>query len=324
MSDDTAPTPSGPGRAPDLGAPAPAQGPLAPPWSSWAPPSSGPASTLPLYVPPPPPAAAPGRRSPVKVVGLVVGVMALLGATLFAVSALDQPDGSASPEAAVRQLFDAISHRDALGVIEALPANERDVLRQPAVDITQELQRLGILSSFSLDSIPGAQLTVQNLQLTTDDVAPGVVRVNVVGGTISGHSIPSELPIGSHLHAILQKDFPGSTPPARPPSRGRPGRPAPGVGPVKDGGGWHVSLGYTIANAIHGDSAGKPDFAAAPAPVGSATPDGAVRDLVAAATAVNLRKWSPSWLPTRIGPCTTTPRSSCPPTAPPRRPRRSR
>ena len=59
---------------------------------------------------------------------------------------------------------------------------------------------------------------------------------------------------------------------------------------VKDGGGWHVSLGYTIANAIHGDSSTPPDFAAAPAPVGSATPDGAVRDLVNAATALDARK----------------------------------
>ena len=58
---------------------------------------------------------------------------------------------------------------------------------------------------------------------------------------------------------------------------------------VKDGGGWHVSLGYTIAEAIRGDGPA-PDFAAAPVPVGSDSPDGAVRDLVAAAEARDLRK----------------------------------
>ena len=46
------------------------------------------------------------RRSPAKLVGVVVGVMALLGATVFAVTALDQPDGASSPEAAVHQLFE--------------------------------------------------------------------------------------------------------------------------------------------------------------------------------------------------------------------------
>ncbi len=271
-----------------MGASDPSPGSSAPDaFGSFAPPAG-----LPLYAPPPPPPAPPARRrlSP-KVAGLMVGVVALLGATVFAVTALDQPDGASSPEAAVHQLFDAISHRDALGVIESLPANERDVLRQPAIDATQQLERLGILSSFQLNDVPGGQLSVDNLQLTSDDLGPGVVRVNVVGGTISGHSIPSELPIGARLRAIMQKDFGDSSASTKPESfSGELGDSNLQLVTVKDGGGWHVSLGYTIANAIHGDSSTPPDFAAAPAPVGSATPDGAVRDLVDAATSLDARK----------------------------------
>jgi hypothetical protein len=290
MSDDLPPTvPFGAFDPPEDPRPGP---PTAPPPAPGSHGSFPPAVGLPLYAPPPPPPAPPRRRLSPKVAGLLVGVVALIGASVFAVTALDQPDGASSPEAAVHQLFDAISHRDALGVIESLPANERDVLRQPAIDITQELQRLGILSStFHLDNVPGAQLSVDNLQLTSDDLGPGVVRVNVVGGTISGHSIPSELPIGDRLHAIMAKDFGNSSVSTKPSSFSNNLSDSHlRLVTVKDGGGWHVSLGYTIADAIHGDRSTPPDFAAAPAPVGSATPDGAVRDLVSAATALDARR----------------------------------
>jgi hypothetical protein len=281
MDDDL--SPSEPSRSID---PSPTESSSPGEFGSFAPPPG-----LPLYTPPPPPPAPPKRRLSPKVVGLMVGVVALLGATVFAVTALDQPDGASSPEAAVHHLFDAISHRDALGVIESLPANERDVLRQPVIDATQQLQRLGILSNFPLNEVPGAQLSVQNLQLTHDDLGPGVVRVNVVGGTISGHSIPSELPIGARLRSIMRKDFSDSSASSDPQTFSSDlGDSNLQLVTVKDGGGWHVSLGYTIANAIHGDSSTPPDFGAAPVPVGSATPDGAVRDLVAAATALDARK----------------------------------
>ncbi len=246
-----------------------------------------PAGALPLYAPPPP--SGP-RRSPAKLFGVVVGVMALLAATVFAVTALDQPDGASSPEAAVRQFFDAVANRDALGVIGSLPANERSVLRDPLVQTTQELQRLGILSDFKLNSVPGAELAVENLQLATSTVGKDVVAVKITGGTISGRSIPDALPIGKTLRTILTKDFdehPGG------PSSTFSSNLADGntkIVTVKSGGGWHVSLGYTIAEAIRGDSTELPDFDAAPAPVGSATPDGAVRDLVTAATALDVDK----------------------------------
>ena len=143
-----------------------------------------------------------------SIFGVVVGVMALLAATTFAVTALDQSDGASSPEAAVHDLFDAIAHRDALGVIESLPANERDVLRDPVVDMASQLKRLGILSSsFKLDAIPGAELSVHDLALSTTPIGKDVVAVKIVGGTISGRSIPADLPIGPTLHRILHDDL---------------------------------------------------------------------------------------------------------------------
>ena len=274
-------------------APLPPSAPPPPP-GTWGPPAAPPPpgsmGSLPLYAPPPPPPPTSKRRSPAKLVGVLIGVFALLGATVFAVAAINQPDGASSPEAAVHHLFDSISHRDALGVVESLPANERDVLRDPLVDITQELQRLGVLSSFNLGSVPGAEIRVEDLQLTTSPVAKDVVKVNVVGGSISGHSIPGEIPIGSRLRTIIEKDFHNELPSKVETFSQDLADGNLKLVTVKDGGGWHVSIGYSIAEAIRGDDSALPDFAAAPAPVGSATPDGAVRDLVDAAVAQDARK----------------------------------
>jgi hypothetical protein len=245
-----------------------------------------PTTGLPLYAPPPPPTAV--RKSPVAVVGVLVGVMALMAATVFAVSALDQPDGSSSPKAAVNHLLGAISHRDALGVIESLPANERDVLRDPLVDIVHQLQRLGILSSFDLNQVPGARITFSDVQLRTTTLGPGVVSVEVVGGKVTGETVPKELPVGDELRKAIEKGG-GSLPTTSSSSTSDLADAHLKLVTVKDGGGWHVSIGYSIAEAIRGGHGNPPDYAAAPLPVGADSPDHAVSDLV---TAAEHERWS--------------------------------
>ena len=98
-------------------------------------------------------------------------------------------------------MFGAIDHEDALGVVESLPPSERKVLRDPLVDSTKELQRLGILKSFSLNDVPGADLKVTGLTTSTTTLGDGVVLVDVTGGTISGTSIPDDVPIGDGLRS---------------------------------------------------------------------------------------------------------------------------
>ena len=267
--------------------PPPSSDPSSPPWHA----------TLPDYPTDPvdpAPSERPRRLSPRSAM-VVVGAVALLAASSFAVWALTRPDGADSPEAAVRSMFSAIDHEDALGVIESLPPGERKVLRDPLVDTNKELHRLGVLKSFSLDNIPGADLQVKDLKLATTDLGDGVTAVEVTGGTISGKSIPKDIPLGDPLKKILEDngdtvDFKEST------FSEDLSQSHLKLVTIKEDGGWHVSLAYSVAEAIRaneandGDPAPVPNFGHGITPVGADTPDGAVHDLADAAVARDAAK----------------------------------
>ena len=255
------------------------------------PPADG---TLPMYPGAEPPSGR--RRTPMRLAAVAVGAIALLAASSFAAYALTRPDGADSPEGAVHQMFGAIDHEDALGVIEALPPGERKVLRDPLVDSTKQLQRLGILKSFSLSDVPGADLKVTGLQTSTTKLGDGVVLVNVTGGTISGSSIPSDVPLGDNLRSAIEKGGGRVDIQANTFSEDLAGDHLHLVA-IEEGGGWHVSIAYSIAESIrssieddNGHAPPVPDFGNGPAPVGAADPEGAVRGLVDAAVALDPEK----------------------------------
>ncbi len=256
--------------------------------------SVGPDGTLPLYpalqIPPS------RRRSPARLAALAVAVIALVAGTSFAAYALTRPDGADSPDGAVRQMFSAIDHEDALGVIESLPPSERKALHDPLVESTQQLQRLGILKSFSLSNVPGADLKVTGLTTETTKLGDGVVLVNVTGGTISGTSIPAEVPLGDNLRKAIEDN--GGSVDLQADSFSEDLADADlHLVAIEEGGGWHVSLTYSIAESIRGSvdddnghSPPVPDFGNGPAPVGADSPEGAVRGLVDAAVGYDAEK----------------------------------
>jgi hypothetical protein len=227
-----------------------------------------------------------------RVVGVVVAVFAVLCGSAFAYLAVTAPDGAATPEEAVRHLFEAIDQEDAIGVLESLPPSERDVLKEPIVDIVTELQRLGILKPFELDKVPGEDLTVDGLTLAVEPVGSNddLKAVRVTGGTIRGSTVPAEVPIGDTLRHIVDDDFGEKVEvPASSFSQDL----AKGnlrMVTVKEGGGWHVSLFYSIAEAIRGDRTAAPVLGNGPKPVGATTPDGALNELVTAAMNLDLDK----------------------------------
>jgi hypothetical protein len=242
--------------------------------------SAGP--ELPPYV-----AAEPEhRRGPGFAAALaVVAVLALVAGTTFALGSLTRPDGADSPEAAVRVLFDALDREDALGVLTALAPSERDVIRQPVLDVVAELQRVGVLDGFPLDQVPGADVHVADLTTTARPLGDNtdLAVVDVTGGTISARLDAASAPLGAVLRDLLAASGapPGTTPPAA-------GTAALAdahlhLVTLREGGGWHVSLAYTIAEGIRGGNGAPVVLGGGPAPVGSDTPDGAVRDLVTAA-----------------------------------------
>ena len=292
MTDPSPPPPPPPWTPPPASSP-PASTP--PPASSSSPPPSPadglppvewlpPADGLPSYAPTEPVSAR--RRSPARLAAVGVAFVALLAGSAFAVYALTRPDGTDSPEGAVHQMFSAIDHEDALGVVESLPPGERKVLHDPLVDSTKQLQRLGVLKSFSLSDVPGADIKVSGLTTETTTLGDGVVLVNVTGGTISGVTIPKDVPVGDTLRKAIEDS--GGTVDIKADTFSEDlANDHLHLVTIKEGGGWHVSLAYSLAESIRSgitDEDGKhpplPTFGNGPTPVGSDTPDGAVKGLV--------------------------------------------
>jgi hypothetical protein len=231
------------------------------------------------------------RHSPARLAALGVGGLAFVAASTFAVYALTRPDGSDTPEGAVHQMFGAIDHEDALGVIESLPPSERRVLKDPIVDSTKELQRLGVLKSFSLNDVPGADFEVDGLETSSTTLGDGVVLVTVTGGTIRGTSVPEDIPLGDNLRQIIEDNGGDVNAEADTFTEDLADDHLRLVA-IKEDGGWHVSLAYSIAEAARAGSEDDdghplpvPDFGGGPTPIGADTPEGAVKGLVDAALA---------------------------------------
>jgi hypothetical protein len=214
----------------------------------------------------------------------------LAGGIAFGVSRLASADGAGSPEAAVRQFFDSISKRDMVGVLDALPPGERESIKEPLLELTAELKRLGVLSSgLQLNSVSGLGFTIANLTLKTDDVRSDLAVVEVTGGSLTTTVDMAKLPFGSLIDEIA---FGGKRPTDN--ATTTTDMAAGGkvrLATVKQGGGWHVSLWYSIAEAARQSSGlPMPALAGAVAAIGTATPDAAVKELVAAALNLDLRR----------------------------------
>ena len=104
-----------------------------------------------------------GKRSKGKVFGGLVAVVALLGAGGFAISKIVAGDdgGAANPTEVGTLLMDALAAEDALGVVDLLLPGERETMRQPLIDIVDNLKRLEIADdSASLDKVGGLDIDV--------------------------------------------------------------------------------------------------------------------------------------------------------------------
>ena len=258
----------------------------------WAPPTGA------VGAPPPPP---PPGQDPLQVydspepsgskarVGLVaVAAIAAVGALLagmFAVTSLTAADGAGSPEAAVEDLFDALSDEDAIGALESLAPGEREMLVEPLQDIHAELTRLNITSEFDLDDVPGVDLEASDLELQVVRLTDDISRVQIVGGTLTATSLPAEAPAGSLVRDLVAEEGTDlgevDTETATVDFADEPFD----LVTVKRGGGWHVSLAYSIAEAARKSSNGSFGLIGqGPTPVGSDSPEAAVRDMAAAVT----------------------------------------
>ena len=230
----------------------------------WLPPTPGQDS---IVLPAP---AVPTRKRSTRLVGAGVGAVAVLVAGAFAVRAVTGSDGGAeSPEAAAQAFFDAIADEDMIGAMDAVLPGEQEAFRQPLIDFVSELRRLEVAGEDAdAAAVAGIDIEFPELSFTEQPTnVEDITNVEVDGRaavTVDG----SALPVGDLLldamggRDVLDEadtfegdddieDYVFTT--------------------VRDGGGWYVSLGYTVAERARwgdGDPGDGPDIP---------TPEAAVR-----------------------------------------------
>lgn len=269
----------------------PPQYPAEPPYvAPYAPaPAPAPAPPLPPYFTLPPPPAAPQPRRPRSVVAVAVASVAVLVAGLFAAFSLAGSAGASSPEEAVERFMSALDHEDAIGMLTAMTPAERDVLRPTLTGLNEQLARLGIIEKVDLGAVPGFDVEVQGLELAHSDVIDGISRVQFLGGTIKFSTQPDEVPIGEVLRGLIEATGGDATVPEASDEAQLGGDHDNFLVAINDGDGWYLSLAFTIAEQAR-ESAGAPvpDRERTIAPRGAASPEAAVRQLLADVTELNL------------------------------------
>lgn len=251
---------------------------------------SGLGPPLPHDLAPEPERAGRGRRT-----GITAAVGALVIASVgFAAVTLTAGDGASSPEAAVEAFFEAVDREDAIGVVESLEPSERRLLMATVRELEQQGERLGLTDpEADLRGIQGLDLEVRGLQLTTEELGDGVAAV-ALSGSVSTTAELRELPLGPVIEDAISREQ-SRTDEDEDAERSTDELDLAGgrLVTVQRGGGWHVSIAGSIAEAIRRDADDPAPFPgpddAIPA-VGAADPEAAVREAIDAATNADVRR----------------------------------
>ena len=197
------------------------------------------------------PAGNRAQRSTGKMIGGLIAVVALVGAGGFGVSKIVAGDdgGAGSPTEVGTRLMAALAAEDALGVVDLLLPGERDMMRQPLIDIVDNLKRLDIVDkTASLDKVGGLDISFDGVQVeptatNVDDVSD--IRITATGtASVNGKTVP----IGNLL---IDEAFGGDRPNLD--SAPKDSDVDWKLATVKDSGRWYLSAFYSIAeNARNG------------------------------------------------------------------------
>lgn len=136
-------------------------------------------------------------RSPWLLLSRIGAVLAVAAAGTFAVSSLSgSPDGGAStPEELGLMFLTALDNEDVLGAVDVLIPGERDVFRDPLVDLISELIRLDVLSGdANLSRILGLEVDLADeLVVVRPTNVADIVNVDLnaqMTVTVDGDTLP--------------------------------------------------------------------------------------------------------------------------------------
>jgi hypothetical protein len=111
------------------------------------------------------------------------GLAAMLGVVSLGVAALVGGGGSNSPEGAVRQLADAISHEDPLAAVDVLAPDEVRTLHDTVDAASLRAAEVELVNDAGAP-FAGVDLDVTDLELSSVELAPGYAKVTLENGSI--------------------------------------------------------------------------------------------------------------------------------------------
>lgn len=230
---------------------------------------------------------APVKRSPSQRIAIAIGAAVVVLAATFAAVSLAGGDEN-GPTDPVRAMLVAAEHNDVLGILEQLDPGERDAVRGPLQELAGELNRLGVLDHASLSNLTGYELKVSDLALDATEVRDGLQTVKVSAGKTAYTIDPSKLPLGRFV-----RDLAGDGLNEKSSGTGdlKQGEGDPPIAVVKRGNRWYVSVGYSAAESARRDAKKSiADLGSGVPAVGADSPEQAVRDLITAATKLDVRR----------------------------------
>jgi hypothetical protein len=225
-----------------------------------------------------------GKRSRGKVIGGLFAVVALVGAGGFAVSKIvaGSDGGASNPTEVGTRLMDSLAAEDVLGVVDLLLPGERDMMRQPLIDLVDNLKRLGVAdNTASLQKVGALDISFENVEVKpTPTNVDDVSDINITAkGTVAVDG--KKVPIGPLL---IDEAFGGDRPSinSQTQSTGLDWH----LATVKHGGRWYLSAFYSIAESTrHGA-----DIPESPiVPHGADTPEGALQSVFNAVDDLDLQ-----------------------------------
>ena len=150
------------------------------------------------------------QRSKWLVGGAVAAVLATGAAGVFAVSNLTGgvQGGAATPDELGLSLLQAIENEDVLGVVDVLSPGERDVFRDPLVDLVAELTRLEVLSpEADLSRILGLDVELSNERVSASSTnVPDITNIDLRADAVLTFD-GAELPIGELITDNVPADL---------------------------------------------------------------------------------------------------------------------
>ncbi len=221
-----------------------------------------------------------------KRVALIVGIVAILGAGIFAAFSLLSNNGN-TPAAGATDFMESFAAEDLLGATENLLPAERRFLAEPMLGWIDELERLGILGDVDTSDVQGFDFELENMTYETEEIGEGLAWVAITGDVTS--SVTAEdIPLGSLFEQFMPAEALAEIPDEV--SDGENFADDFGLALVEEDGTWYVSVMHTIAEVARRE-AGKefPETSTISEPQGAATPEEALEQLFVSLVALDAR-----------------------------------